>query len=200
MLLQVTLVLCVLAGLCVGEDKKYFYIYEWPEYFSDVWPPASAVLDRDTPYSHNFRSSITGIGNPIDPDIGYFNTWQFSLYKLAMARLLVDEHRTMDPEKATSFIVPFDIGVHSFLDHRTGKVRVASPHGWRAIEFFKQTASQHVFNKNNFHDHFILVSSSYSPNIFCILMFLSSSLLLRTRSVASDRRCSCVNTARTARC
>lgn len=76
-----------------------------------------------------------------------------------MARLLVDEHRTMDPAKATSFIVPFDIGVHSFLDHRTGKVRVASPHGWRAIEYFKQTASQHVFNKNNFHDHFILVSA-----------------------------------------
>ena len=165
--------LYILLCFCVGDEKKYFYIYEWPEYFSDVWPPAGAQLDPSTPYSHEFRSNITGVGLPIDPDIGYFTTWQFSLYKLAMARLLVDEHRTLDPSKATSFIIPFDIGVHSLIDHRNGRLRVASPHGWRVIEYFKLTANQKVFNKNGFHDHFVLVRVNNIEFVMICLWFIS---------------------------
>lgn len=173
MKLLVLLLLYIFATLCIGDEKKYFYIYEWPEYFSDVWPPAGAQLDPSTPYSHDFRSNITGVGRPIDPDIGYFNTWQFSLYKLAMARLLVDERRTLDPSKATSYIIPFDIGVHSLIDHKNGRLRVASPHGWRVIEYFKTTAGQHVFNKNGFHDHFALVSIDLNCSLVLICLQFS---------------------------
>lgn len=45
----------------------------------------------------------------------------------------VDIHS--DPEKATVFIIPFDLGVHSYIDHLTGKPRLASPHGWAAGYF-----------------------------------------------------------------
>jgi hypothetical protein len=38
-----------------------------------------------------------------------------------------------DPNKASAFIIPFDAGVHSYIDHENGKPRLASPHGWRAI-------------------------------------------------------------------
>lgn len=38
-----------------------------------------------------------------------------------------------DPTKAAAFIIPFDAGVHSYIDHENGKPRLASPHGWRAI-------------------------------------------------------------------
>ena len=49
-----------------------------------------------------------------------------------------------DPNKASAFIIPFDAGVHSYIDHRTGKPRLASPHGWRAIELLKQAQKNEV--------------------------------------------------------
>lgn len=49
-----------------------------------------------------------------------------------------------DPEKASAFIIPFDAGVHSYIDHITGKPRLASPHGWKAIELLKNAASNEV--------------------------------------------------------
>ena len=39
----------------------------------------------------------------LDKDAGLFQTWQFSLYKVVMSRLRVSEHRTRNPEEATSF-------------------------------------------------------------------------------------------------
>jgi len=50
------------------------------------------------------------LGKLIDKDVGLFQTWQFSLYKNIMARLRVSPYRTRDPKKATSFIIPFDLG------------------------------------------------------------------------------------------
>jgi hypothetical protein len=38
-----------------------------------------------------------------------------------MARLRASEHRTLNASLASAFIVPFDIGVHSFIDHRNGE-------------------------------------------------------------------------------
>ncbi len=144
--------------LTCAQNK--FYIYEWPDYFSDVWPPLNAPLVNDTPYSHNFRSNYSGVGEILDPDLGYFSTWQFALYKLTLARLRVSEHRTMDPSKATSFLIPFDMGCHSFVDHRNGKARVASPHGWRATEYLKESIAKNraVYWKNGGHDHFVIYS------------------------------------------
>ncbi len=153
--------LCAAFMLGIINAQPYFYIYEWPDYFSDVWPPKNSSLVEGTPYHHDFRNSeYSGVGSILDPDIGYFNTWQFALYKLTMARLRVSEHRTTDPSKAVTFIVPFDMGVHSFIDHNNGKARVASPHGWRAIEFLKQSIakSPEIFWKNGGHDHFVIYS------------------------------------------
>ena len=49
-----------------------------------------------------------------------------------------------DPKLASAFIVPFDAGVHSYIDHRTGKPRLASPHGWTAIQLLKEAAQDPV--------------------------------------------------------
>ena len=49
---------------------KYFYIYDWPEYMSDVWPPENTTLHAETPYRHEFRPS-DGAGKCIAPEIGY---------------------------------------------------------------------------------------------------------------------------------
>lgn len=159
MLLSLLLFACILVVIDGEEapDGKFFYIYDWPDYMNDVWPQDQAELDPKSPYSHEFRGN-NGAGKLLIPEIGYFSTWQFSLYKCAMARLRSSERRTMDPSKATSFIIPFDLGAHSFIDHVNGKTRVASPHGWRAVEYLKEIMKSDVYWKNRGHDHFVFFS------------------------------------------
>lgn len=123
----------------------------------DVWPPMNATLDSKSPYSHQFRGN-NGAGVMIDPAIGYFSTWQFAFYQLTMARLRASKYRTLDPSKATAFIIPFDLGAHSFIDHNNGRTRVASPHGWRALEHLKEASKNPIFWKHRGHDHFVLFS------------------------------------------
>ena len=49
-----------------------------------------------------------------------------------------------NPEEAVAFIIPFDAGVHSYIDHITGKPRLASPYGWHAISLLKEAANNEV--------------------------------------------------------
>jgi hypothetical protein len=49
-----------------------------------------------------------------------------------------------NPEEAVAFIIPFDAGVHSYIDHITGKPRLASPYGWHAISLLKEASNNEV--------------------------------------------------------
>lgn len=91
------------------DSKSYFYIYEWPSFMDDVWPPPNATLHTKSGYDHGFYAN-RGAGVAIDSNVGLFQTWQFSLYKNLMARLRTSEFRTRDPSKATAFLIPFDLG------------------------------------------------------------------------------------------
>eukprot|EP01038_Epipyxis_sp_PR26KG_P015177 gene15177-20443_t len=144
--------------------QPLFYIYEWPDDLNDVWPPIGGKLDPKTGYSHEFRGN-NGAGTILDSDAGLFNTWQFSLYQNMMARLRVSEYRTRDPLKATSFVVPFDISIHSHIDS-TGKMRIASPLSWVAIYFLLNASrDKSLWWKNNGHDHFVFVSTTAYQNV-----------------------------------
>jgi hypothetical protein len=112
----------------LSSSDKFFYIYEWPSYLDDVWPPENATLHKKSGYDHGFRPN-RGAGRAIAPDLGLFQTWQFSLYKNLMGRLRTSTRRTRDPSKAVAFIIPFDAGVHSYIDHEDGHPRLAAPHG-----------------------------------------------------------------------
>lgn len=159
LLLTYKVLICILlfADLSCHAETSYFYIYDWPGYMDDVWPEYMAKLDEKSPYSHDFRGN-NGAGKALKPDLGYFSTWQFSLYRNALSRLRASEYRTLDPKSASVFIIPFDIGAHSFVDHVNGKARVASPHGWRAVEYIKEAMKSEIFWKNKGHDHFVFFS------------------------------------------
>ena len=95
----------------------------------------------------------------LDAELGLFQTWQFSLYRNTMARLRTSKYRTFDPHEASSFIVPFDLGVHSYIDHNNGLPRLASPHGWMAQSLLKAASKdKSLFWKNKGHDHFVFLS------------------------------------------
>lgn len=152
------MVLCTVVVLASATSGKYFYIYDdWPLELQDVYPPPGATLDPKASYSHDFYEN-NGFGKILDGDIGMFSTWQFSLFKNVMARLRTSDRRTLDPAKASAFVVPYDAGVHSFIDHNTGKVRLASPFGWTAVEKLKEASKSPVLWHNRGHDHFVFFS------------------------------------------
>jgi hypothetical protein len=140
--------------------KPFFYIYEWPSALDDVWPPAGGPLHKTSGYVHEFRDN-GGSGKALVPELGLYQTWQFSLYKHLIARLRVSKYRTRDPAEATAFIIPFDGGVHSYIDHITGRPRLAAPHGRQAIEYLTYRCNGpdgHITWKNLGHDHFFIFS------------------------------------------
>ena len=77
----------------VGVAHPMFYIYEWPEYLSDVYPPKGAQLHPNSRYDHSFNEN-NGAGIILNPEVGLFQTWQFSLFKNIMSRLRVSKYRT----------------------------------------------------------------------------------------------------------
>lgn len=102
-------------SLTVSEPgKKYFFIYDWPTPLRDVYPPPGATLHAEASYDHDFYEN-DGFGKTLNREMGLFATWQFSLFKNLMSRLRVSEHRTLDSSKASTFIIPYDMGVHSFI-------------------------------------------------------------------------------------
>ena len=72
--------------------------------------------------------------------------------------MIVSRFRTLDPAKASVFIIPFDAGVHSYIDHLNGKRRLASPYGWTAIRLLQEASKSAILWKNQGHDHFVIFS------------------------------------------
>lgn len=144
-----------------------FYIYEWPSKFSDVYPPKSAPLYHTTTYDHGFYEN-NGAGALIDASYGLFQTWQFSLYKNVMSRLLVSEYRTRNPSEADAFILPYDAGVHTYIDHINGKPRLGSPYAWIIIRYLQEAQLNPVFWRNYGHDHFVLFGLTGSLNLYSL--------------------------------
>lgn len=93
--------LCSILLVCIaaiyGKEQKeisaFFYIYEWDAALGDVYPPEGQKLDPKSTYDHSFREN-RGAGKMLVPEVGLFQTWQFSLYKNAMSRLEVSRYRT----------------------------------------------------------------------------------------------------------
>ena len=70
-----------------------FYIYDWPTDLGDVYPPLGTKLDKASAYDHSFNAN-GGAGELLVPEVGLFQTWQFSLYKNVLSRLSVSKYRT----------------------------------------------------------------------------------------------------------
>lgn len=75
------------------DGKEAFYIYEWPPELDDVYPPPNTTLHKSSAYDHAFYEN-RGAGKLLVPEVGLFQTWQFSLYKNVMARLYASPYRT----------------------------------------------------------------------------------------------------------
>ena len=64
--------LILLSGFDVlFAHEKLFYIYEWPQYIDDVWPPQGATLHNKSAYSPDFRA-FNGAGVLLDEKVGLY--------------------------------------------------------------------------------------------------------------------------------
>lgn len=154
------LLLTLILALLQTSAKLYFYIYDWPGILDDLWPPDQQPLHPKSGYVHDFRPN-NGSGKQLNSEVGLYLTWQFSIYKHIVSRLRVSDHRTLDPAKASAFVVPFDAGVHSYIDHIDGHPRLAAPYGRQAGQYLRDACNgdqADIFWKYRGHDHFVIFS------------------------------------------
>ena len=74
------------------SDEKFF-IYDWPDVCAKL-------------YCGGRQNS--GAGKFVNATNGIYNTYQYALFDLMHSRALRDPRRTLNPEEATMFFIPYD--------------------------------------------------------------------------------------------
>ena len=93
MLIYVLVLMLLCNCYCIVTDER-FYIYDWPDVPIDVFPVKNTTLPPKTAaYSDAFNEN-NGIGADIDRKHGWFQTWQFSVFRNAINRLRLHPMRT----------------------------------------------------------------------------------------------------------
>ncbi len=83
---------------------KLFYIYESPEWNKLA---TASLFARDT--NERMENQVNrGAGPVLNETAGEYHTDQYQLFSMIYYRALKDPRRTLDPEKATSFFIPYD--------------------------------------------------------------------------------------------
>jgi hypothetical protein len=69
-------------------------------------------------YVGHEHAVLSGMGTPISGEEGLYLTWHFSLFSSLFNRLKRSRRRTFDPEKASLFIIPYDLGLDGYLNQQ----------------------------------------------------------------------------------
>lgn len=103
------------------------------------------------------------MGTPLLPDEGLFLTWHFSLFSSLFNRMKRSRRRTFDPEKASLFIIPYDLGLDGYLDATTCKNTRKCTKGY--VEEVQEYVMKYpYFTRNQGKDHAVLWSlGQYHP-------------------------------------
>lgn len=110
----------ILVGAQVNgtASNKLFYMYDLEESFWWRWPTKHSDCSGNGYVGHE-HAELSGIGRPINLTQGLFLTWHFSLFSSLFNRYKRSPHRTMDPDKASMFLIPYDLGLDGFLARDT---------------------------------------------------------------------------------
>jgi len=147
----------------VFSVKEKFFVYDWPE-----------LTNRYANHSdkHHISHGVEipqwmmhyGAGRQVNRTFMEHKTSQFSLFKIMYERALVDKRRTLNPSEATSFLIPFDFGMHSAFTESNGRMkRTGCPLG---KDVTKKLMESSFFNEKYGHNHVIIVSINQNMNYF----------------------------------
>ena len=103
------------------------------------------------------------MGPPILPKEGLFLTWHFSLFSSLFNRLKRSKRRTFNPELASLFIIPYDLGLDGYLNQKNcqNSRKCTEGHPEKVQNIVLKLP---YFERNNGKDHAVLWSlGQYHP-------------------------------------
>lgn len=103
----------LLLGSGLGKEGL-FYMYELDEEFWWRWPIPGTDCSGNGYVGHE-HAELSGMGIPINPDNGLFLTWHFSMFSSLYNRFKRSKRRTFNPDEASIFIIPYDLGLDGYL-------------------------------------------------------------------------------------
>lgn len=160
--IAVTLLLS-LPRLCSAATlEQKLYVYNWPD-LVDRYANFTDRKDAHGVEIPNWRTH-SGLGRVVDGANLEHKTSQFALHKIFYERVLLDPHRTHDADKATSFFIPFDIGMHTAFIEANGRMRkTGCPSAETVIQ--RLNSSSH-FRRSMGHDHIVVFALNQNMNYF----------------------------------
>lgn len=98
----------------------------------------------------------SGIGATVDLDLGLFHSWHHSLFSSMYNRLKRSEMRTLDPNEAKVFIIPYDISLDKRLSADCGPKRGCTDNMLYIVENIFKTSKYFLRHQGN--DHLVITS------------------------------------------
>lgn len=143
---------------CSGNEamfRKLVYIYEFPDNVVNTWPPTSLPLETGTVWKHAFNEN-EGFGHWYN-GTNYFETWQYSSFRLILSRLLRSQYRTRNISEASIFVIPYDSGAECYVDEKGNFRDHGNPLGDGVMDQLRKLPT---VTRNGGLDHLIIHSSS----------------------------------------
>jgi len=147
---------------CLNTGEK-IYVYDWPELVNRY----ANFTDRDHT-SHGVEVPVWrtnyGAGRLVEGTNLEHKTSQFALHKIFYERALIDPRRTLNPAEATTFFIPFDIGMHIAFLESNGRMRRSGCPLAEQVE--RRLSELPYFKRNGGHDHLLVFAVNYNMNYF----------------------------------
>ena len=150
------------SATAAGQASVRLFVYDWP----DLVDRYANFTDRKDAHGVEIPQWRLhhGLGRVISGDNMEHKTSQFALHKIFYERALLDPHRTLDASLATSFFIPFDIGMHTAFLESNGRMRRSNcPSAPSVIQRLNESAH---FRRSMGHDHIVVFSLNQNMNYF----------------------------------
>ena len=125
------------------EDK--FYIYDWPDVCAKLF--CGSRMN-------------SGAGRVLETSDGIYNTYQYALFDLMHSLALRDPRRTLNPEEATMFFIPYDSHVDAMTYVNSKGITEWS---WdlgtadQAVKVHDLLQASPYFQRKEGKDHFMII-------------------------------------------
>jgi hypothetical protein len=149
------------------QSKELFYIYD-----DEEWAKvATASIYKRDPHERLENQFNHGSGPLINISAGSYHTDQYQLFSMIYYRALTDPRRTLDPNKATSFFIPYD-----FASDSAYYKNCARSHGV-CYDFRKCPLAPTVekllfaspyYQKNNGRNHVLIIGMNYAMDHYIL--------------------------------
>ena len=137
--------IAVIANAIAPNSDEKFYIYDWPDVCAKL-------------YCGGRQNS--GAGRVLIASDGIYNTYQYALFDLMYSRALKDPRRTLNPNEATTFFIPYDSHVDAMTYVNSKGITEWS---WdlgtadQAVKVHDLLQASPYFQKKKGKDHFMII-------------------------------------------